>query len=135
MLQNVLAYQISQDAASFYATMSGLEGHIRVQFDFEHFKGASIQTHGNATSGNAKFRLADSPAVKHVWPVYIYNRPRLDAVEVQPSGRSVRSDTFSPHVMMQVDQLRAQGIDGQGVKIAAIDSGVSCAVAPLCARN
>lgn len=37
-------------------------------------------------------------------------------------------DTFTPHVMTQVDMLRADGITGKGVKIAVIDTGVSLAL-------
>lgn len=38
------------------------------------------------------------------------------------------ADTFTPHVMTQVDLLRADGITGKGVKIAVVDTGVSPAL-------
>ncbi|TQV99640.1 subtilisin [Cordyceps javanica] len=100
--------------------------HVRVHFDFEHFKGASIQVNDSQVATNATYALyrSRSPAAKNVWPVYVYDRPILDATEVTPSGLNARDDTYSPHVMMQVDQLRAQGFDGKGVKLAVIDSGV-----------
>ncbi|KAG5938400.1 hypothetical protein E4U59_003799 [Claviceps monticola] len=33
-------------------------------------------------------------------------------------------DTFSPHVMTQVDKLRAKGITGKGIKVAVVDTGI-----------
>lgn len=35
------------------------------------------------------------------------------------------ADTYSPHLMTQVNRLRDQGIVGRGVKVAVIDTGVS----------
>ncbi|KAG6010944.1 hypothetical protein E4U21_002614 [Claviceps maximensis] len=34
------------------------------------------------------------------------------------------ADTFSPHVMTQVDKLRARNITGAGVKLALVDTGI-----------
>ncbi len=108
--------------------------HVRVHFDFEDFKGVSIQVHDNAAATNAAYSLfgGGSRAAKNMWPVYAYDRPGFNVTEVAPSGRNIRADTFSPHVMMQVDQLRAQGFDGKGVKLAAIDSGVSLTAGAHC---
>lgn len=42
----------------------------------------------------------------------------------QAFKRDPIKDTFSPHVMTQVDQLHAKKITGQGARIALLDSGV-----------
>lgn len=39
--------------------------------------------------------------------------------------RQATADTFSPHVMTQVDRLRSQGVVGEGIKVAVVDTGVS----------
>lgn len=39
--------------------------------------------------------------------------------------RQATTDEFSPHVMTQVDRLRNQGVDGKGIKVAIVDTGVS----------
>ena len=36
----------------------------------------------------------------------------------------IQGDAFSPHVMTQVDRLKAEGITGNGVRIGIIDTGV-----------
>lgn len=105
--------------------MGGNLNHVRVQFNFENFKGVSIQLSENQTASNATFSLHQTPSVKKVWPVHVYDRPDFDVIEANPSALNARADNFSPHVMMQVDQLRSYGYDGQGVKLAVIDSGVS----------
>ena len=74
------------------------------------------------------------PEVRQIWPVRIFSVPKDEVVwtgnspmEVANAGLQRRqeagNDTFSPHVMTQVDQLRAQGITGEGVRIAVIDTG------------
>lgn len=40
-------------------------------------------------------------------------------------ARQQMTDTFTPHVMTQVDQLRDRGVTGKGIKIAILDTGVS----------
>ncbi|KAG6061713.1 hypothetical protein E4U17_000053 [Claviceps sp. LM77 group G4] len=72
-------------------------------------------------------------AVKQMWPVRILSANT--ATKAQVVGESLKNgifmrdgtlpkDTFAPHVMTQVDRLRAKGITGKGVKIAVIDSGI-----------
>lgn len=110
-----------------------------MEFNYELFKGVSIQLNESDTAEDRAAQLASLPAVKSIWPVRLYERPTLiDAVapgnssenrvveralhKRQPNGTS---DGNAPHVMTQVDRLHAEGITGKGVKIAVIDSGVS----------
>ncbi|KAM3528042.1 hypothetical protein NHJ13051_002584 [Beauveria bassiana] len=122
----IVEYEDGHNANSIAAAMGAHLDHVRVHFDFETFKGVSIQVNESEAMGTtARSLFASSGAVKNMWPVYAYDRPSFNATEVVPSGRSTRAeDTFSPHVMMQVDQLRARGFDGKGVKLAVLDSGV-----------
>lgn len=39
--------------------------------------------------------------------------------------RQATADTYSPHVMTQVDRLRNKGFVGKGIKVAVVDTGVS----------
>ncbi|KAK7754965.1 hypothetical protein SLS62_003049 [Diatrype stigma] len=91
------------------------------------------------------------PRVKNVWPVRIvkfkeslklansnsqsakapvFNTRRTAETtgsKRQGDGRDddeTAEDTFSPHVITQVDKLRAEGITGKGIRIAIVDSGV-----------
>ncbi|KAM3557622.1 hypothetical protein MY1884_004418 [Beauveria asiatica] len=121
----IVEYEDGHNATSIAAALGARLDHVRVHFDFETFKGVSVQVDdGEAMGTTARSLFASSGAVKNMWPVYVYDRPSFTATEVVPSGRSIRADTFSPHVMMQVDQLRARGFDGKGVKLAVLDSGV-----------
>ena len=38
------------------------------------------------------------------------------------------NDTFTPHLMTQVNKFRDAGITGKGIKVAVIDTGVSCSL-------
>lgn len=86
----------------------------------------------NDRADSRAFSIASTATVKNVWPVREHSRPN---VTVHSSGKpgpedlEMRqdngSDTFGPHVMTQVDKLRAEGYTGKGVKIALIDTGVS----------
>lgn len=76
--------------------------------------------------------IASTATVKNVWPVREHARPNATVHSSgKPGPRDLEkrqdngSDTFGPHVMTQVDKLRAEGYTGKGVKIALIDTGVS----------
>lgn len=73
-----------------------------------------------------------------VWPLKLYNVPTYtidwvageDALADNSRGeaaaaRQAPADTFSPHVMTQVNQLRDEGVVGKGIKVAVVDTGVS----------
>ena len=114
--------------------MGAIEGNAtkRMDLNFKLFKGVSIKFKDVETAEESAAQLAESPAVKNVWQVKLFPSPQHtvhstggvagNALSRRQAGGD---DTFSPHVMTQVDQLRAKGITGKGIKIAVIDTGVS----------
>ena len=96
------------------------------------FKGCSFQLHDVPDSSTALREIANLAAVKQVWPVRATQeheeRPvtqGFDAPNTSPIlKRQATNATYSPHVMTQIDKLRAKGITGKGVRVAVIDSGV-----------
>lgn len=130
--------------SSFYDALKadGLEVESRMDLNYRFFKGVSFQVKQSNTShhDSTLFRrqMDASPRIKNVWPVRTIklDMPEDNGAPVKPapsnsrikrqdviSGNSTK-DTFSPHVMTQVDKLREQGITGKGLRIAIIDSGV-----------
>ncbi|ATY60568.1 Peptidase subtilisin-related [Cordyceps militaris] len=124
----IVEYQDGHNSASVVAAMGTHLDHVRAHFNFAHFKGVSIQVNDSVEARSAAYGMSstasEASAAKNIWPVYAYDRPVLNATLAAPFARRARDDTYTPHVMMQVDQLRALGFDGKGVKVAAIDSGV-----------
>jgi subtilisin family serine protease len=114
----------------------------RRDLDFELFKGCSFDLPDNATAMDVSAAIdyiSRMPAVKHIWP----NEARAirkssasqaiiagrDTAAASPSSglnarQAAAQDTWSTHVMTQVDRLRAEGITGKGVKVAVVDSGI-----------
>ncbi|PHH92819.1 hypothetical protein CDD83_4728 [Cordyceps sp. RAO-2017] len=112
-----------------------------MKLDFELFKGVSVQMTDskNMKATQKAAKIAAMPAVKNIWPVRLYDmpKPKVEWIGTTPrpeaAGRiAARSDgvfnetgdTFSPHVMTQVDKLRAKGFTGKGIKIAVVDTGI-----------
>ncbi|TKW56871.1 Minor extracellular protease vpr [Colletotrichum tanaceti] len=105
------------------------------------------------TTTDMSRRIAEMPGVKGVWPVRTVRMPTPKPISVgrrsntnnperrasgtgggagkrqedHPPGNNNTdsdSDTFTPHVMTQVDRLRAEGFTGKGIRIAVVDSGI-----------
>ncbi|KAG5930375.1 hypothetical protein E4U42_001620 [Claviceps africana] len=108
----------------------------RIDFNYENFRGRSVQFYDNKLAEDKLAELAALPVVKGVHPVQRFSLPKpqvkwraqdvsgFDEATLQRRGADGQPDTFSTHVMTQVDKLRAKGITGRGVKLALIDSGV-----------
>jgi hypothetical protein len=104
-----------------------------MKLDYKLFKGASIQFNDIDKAEELAAEVAAMPAIKQVWPVRKYHVPEHtvhwvsgDSVsDAEALKRQTENDTFSPHLMTQVNLLREQGIVGDGIKIAVIDTGVS----------
>ncbi|KZL86648.1 subtilisin carlsberg [Colletotrichum incanum] len=129
---------------SFYEGLQadGLDVESRMDLSNTLFKGVSFQVKNLSAENHnpTLFRrqMEASPRIKSVWPVRIIklNTPENNSASPKPDIRNVRDkrqgtalgnstkDTFSPHVMTQVDKLREQGVTGKGVRIAVIDSGI-----------
>ncbi|KAG6170215.1 hypothetical protein E4U51_001028 [Claviceps purpurea] len=123
-----------QDVSAFEKSMTG-DGKTRMKLEFELFNGLSFQLHDLKTSKEKVAKYAAMPAVKAVHPVMLYDMPNPKVEWIAPKGSTFKQlglapraeggpDTFSPHVMTQVDKLRAKGITGKGIKIAIVDSGI-----------
>lgn len=116
------------------------DGDTRLELDYELFKGVSIQLKETDKAEEKAAKLASMPAVKEVWPVRKVPMPdpkiewvatpediknadlgQSPIVSRAPPGE----DQYPPHVMTQVDKLRADGVRGKGIKIAVVDTGVS----------
>jgi subtilisin family serine protease len=114
--------------------VSSLDGEASLRRDlrFKLFKGASIQFENVKKAEEVAAKVAEMPQVKRVFPVRRYPVPHHtvhstgDNVEAMLSKRQESgNDTFTPHLMTQVNKFRDAGITGKGIKIAVIDTGVS----------
>lgn len=117
------------------------QGTKRMQLEFKLFRGVSVQLSDLQGAEQRAALFAAMPAVRNVWPVRLYRMPSpkvewigsggpLQAEPRRLAGRSEEvahgeaRDDFTPHVMTQVDKLRAQGITGKGTRIAVVDTGI-----------
>ncbi|KAG6117851.1 hypothetical protein E4U13_000733 [Claviceps humidiphila] len=130
----IFELELGQDVSAFEQSMAG-DGTTRMKLEFELFNGLSFQLHDVKTAKQKVAKYAAMPAVKAVHPVIIYHVPNPKIEWIAPNGSNYERsglasraegglDTFSPHVMTQVDKLRAKGITGKGIKIAVVDSGI-----------
>ncbi|TLD19593.1 hypothetical protein PspLS_09337 [Pyricularia sp. CBS 133598] len=121
------------DTATFRNEIAS-DAHVKMDLKFELFKGASIQFHDSDHAEETAAKVAEMPAIRRIWPQRLYkipdykvswagNLPDAQAKAVM-RRQSDGNDTFTPHLMTQVNQLRNKGIVGKGVKVAVIDSGV-----------
>ena len=127
----------SKDTARIYSDVK-TQGKVRMEFDYKLFKGVSVQMNDVDKAEESIMRMASSSAVKNVWPVMLYSpaSPVVDwsshadfkspLLHKRQSDGNETTDGFAPHVMTQIDKLHAKGIKGKGIKIAVIDTGVSC---------
>jgi subtilisin family serine protease len=129
-----------QDAESFYAGLAERDLSVtgRMNMSFSLFRGASFHLKDVLPDESARARLMDVPGVKNLWPIRSIPRPNDEVLWTGDNNTSAAvppvvnrrqsddngKDTYTPHVMTQVDQLRAEGITGKGVRIGVIDVGV-----------
>ncbi|KAI0161371.1 peptidase S8/S53 domain-containing protein [Xylariaceae sp. FL1272] len=130
----VVEFEAAHDPAEFF-DLVGSMADMRMSYDHSLFKGASIQFHNVDKAEEAVSKLMDLKAVKNMWPNRIYSLPKDKIVwtgkasaakktEATKKRATNTTDTFTPHVMTQVDKLRAKGYVGSGIKVGVIDSGV-----------
>lgn len=115
-----------------------------MDLNYKLFKGASIQFKDLEKAEDTAAQVANMPAVKNMWPVKLYSVPThtVHSTGDDSTGAFTKrqaagagNDTFTPHVMTQVNQLRDKGITGKGIKIAVIDTGVSESRKVSCAAH
>ncbi|KAI2487821.1 peptidase [Pyrenophora tritici-repentis] len=128
----------NETLSSFYASLeaNGVHAKHRMDLSFRLFKGCSFQVTGssaNSTVSDSRSflsKLQAVPQIGKVWPSEIIRRsPRPEDVTASAQNTRVKrqtqqEDTFSPHVMTQVDKLHNEGITGKGFRISVVDSGV-----------
>ncbi|KAF2723337.1 subtilisin-like protein [Polychaeton citri CBS 116435] len=134
----IVEYTQDESTDAFYSSL-GQAGHAvshRLDLKYNLFKGVSFQLQNVSSEKEAVQKIQAMSQVKNIWPVRIYNVPKDEVVwtgkeKVAPSAAGLQKrqsgnskDTFSPHVMTQVDKLRAEGVTGKGVRVAVIDTGV-----------
>ncbi|KAI6087479.1 subtilisin-like protein [Hypoxylon rubiginosum] len=128
----IVEFEDSQDSAEFFSHI-GSKAETRMNLDYKLFKGASIQFKDLKTAEQEATKLNSLASVKQVWPNRVYSLPKDEVVWTGQAGgvdyirnvkRQLGNDTFTPHVMTQVEKLRSEGVTGKGIKIGIIDSGV-----------
>ncbi|KAL2020021.1 hypothetical protein VTK56DRAFT_8924 [Thermocarpiscus australiensis] len=125
----IVEYEQDQDSAAFVRQLGG-KASLRKDLRFKLFKGASIQFEDTEDADKLAAKVAQMPTVKRVYPVRRYPVPQHtvhstgNAVEeVIAKRQEASNDTFTPHLMTQVNKFRDAGITGKGIKIAVIDTG------------
>ncbi len=110
----------------------GEDASKRMDLNYKLFKGVSIKFKDLDKAEDKAAEIADLPAVKNMWPVKLFSVPQHTVLSVRDAAgdgisrrQQAGNDTFTPHLMTQVNQLRDKGITGKGIKIAVIDTGVS----------
>ncbi|CAN8097841.1 unnamed protein product [Discula destructiva] len=138
----LVEFSDGHDNTSFFASLqaSGFFPTPRMNLNHTLFKGASFRINNDAGRGDQQVSMiAAMPAVKTVWPLRNYSIPdvrrrnfmmnpnatiaMLEDAHITNEEAKTR-DTFSTHVMTQVDRLHAQGNTGQGIRIGIVDTGV-----------
>ncbi|KAG6107516.1 hypothetical protein E4U13_006917 [Claviceps humidiphila] len=128
----IVELEAGHDHAAVLDNING-EASTRMVLDYKLFRGLSFQFHDIQAAEKRSKEIAAMPAVKQMWPVRLVPRQSIDGALVvgttQDSSVVKRNDvllkdTFAPHMMTQVDRLRAKGITGKGVKVALIDGGI-----------
>ncbi|ORY66572.1 peptidase S8/S53 domain-containing protein [Pseudomassariella vexata] len=129
------------DASSLYDELraNAIEVQHRKNLNYKLFKGASFRV-SNVTESEAeaiKNQIFGKSQVKNIWPVRKIQFPQPTPISTGGNSTSAaaaanaflkrqtnENDTFTPHVMTQVNKLRAEGITGKGIKIGVVDTGV-----------
>ncbi|KAG5966304.1 hypothetical protein E4U57_002894 [Claviceps arundinis] len=128
----IVELEDGHDHAAVLDNING-EASTRMVLDYKLFRGLSFQFHDIQAAERRSKEIAAMAAVKQMWPVKLVSRQAIgDALvlgtpqdsKVTVGGDILPKDTFVPHMMTQVDKLRAKGITGKGVKVALIDSGI-----------
>ncbi|KAG5974449.1 hypothetical protein E4U58_003065 [Claviceps cyperi] len=128
----IVELEDGHDHAAVLNNING-EASTRMVLDYKLFRGLSFQFHNIQAAEKRSKEIAAMPAVKQMWPVKLVSRQAIgDALvvgtpqdsNVTVGGDMLPKDTFVPHMMTQVDKLRAKGITGKGVRVALIDTGV-----------
>ncbi|KAL8383386.1 hypothetical protein RB595_006913 [Gaeumannomyces hyphopodioides] len=131
----IVEYEDGHDDPAKFKDTIAPDAEVKMDLRSKIFTGASIVFHDKEHVDETAEKVAALPAVKRMWPVRRYsipeykvewagNLPDAQSRELMRRQGSAGNDTFSPHVMTQVNQLRDKGVTGKGIKVAVIDSGI-----------
>ncbi|KAF6786177.1 subtilisin-like serine protease pr1c [Colletotrichum sojae] len=137
----IVEWETDIDTSSTFYRDIGLSIEHRMDFKYRLFKGASFKVTNTtvAAHGDIAAEIAARPEVRAVWPVRTIHIPTPKPVFVGKKTTSATStsqllrnlrrqngepDVYAPHVMTQVDRLRAEGYTGKGIRIGVVDSGI-----------
>lgn len=132
----IFEFEDDHDCADFFAKAS-TAGKTRIKYNYKLFKGASIQLNDIDNAEDISAEMALMPGIKKKWPVQVFSLPKpevhwtgtpgMEYTAVQKEDlqeRDLSNDTYTPHVMTQIDKLRDEGVTGKGLKVALVDTGV-----------
>ncbi|KAL1881283.1 hypothetical protein Daus18300_001135 [Diaporthe australafricana] len=137
----VVEFMDGHDHTSFYGSLrtDGVDVSPRMNMSFKLFNGASFSITNLTGDTQTASKISVMPAVKRIWPMRLYPAPEVqrlsspshhstqhnfDFVSRSNNAAAAGNNTFSPHVMTQVDRLHDAGYTGEGARIAIIDTGV-----------
>ncbi|KAI3391367.1 hypothetical protein diail_7476 [Diaporthe ilicicola] len=137
----VVEFVDGHDHTSFYGSLraNGIDVEPRMNMSFKLFNGVSFSITDLAGETKAASKISVMPSVKRIWPMRLYPAPdvqhlrtahhlgpqeTVEFVSKPNNATTADKDSFSPHVMTQVDKLHAAGYTGEGARIAIIDTGV-----------
>ncbi|KAK6070487.1 peptidase [Seiridium cupressi] len=123
------------DVDVFYQGLitDGIEVDHRMDLRYNLFRGVSFHLKDVQNLNETAEAIAGHQKVKNIWPVRRLSFPKLDPLSVGNNATALAAlarrqqdpeDTFSPHVMTQVNRLHDEGITGEGIRIGLIDTGV-----------
>ncbi|KAM0334451.1 hypothetical protein ACHAQA_001478 [Verticillium albo-atrum] len=130
----LIEFEHQADTAAFH---KAYEGHAikRRDLNYTLFHGTSIHFRDLDTAEEKAAELGKMDGVKSIRTLREYHRPNDEVIWTGNSGREYQKsrkrdsdyrdhDSFTPHLMTQVDKLRDEGYTGKGFKIAVIDTGI-----------
>jgi subtilisin family serine protease len=119
---------------TFYASLAASDVQVEPRMDltFRFFKGVSFQlkrSSSNSSDWDFLRQMKAQPQVANIWPTQIITRTGQGGAAIPAQRKHIKrqselEDTFSTHVMTQVDKLHAEGVTGKGYRVAIVDSGI-----------
>jgi len=108
------ASSLASERTKFKSALKGAGVQAKERFDYRNlWNGYSLQMSATEAS-----RVARLPGVAAVYPVVNIERPP------QPDDSGSTIDVVNAIALTGVDEARAQGWDGKGVKVGIIDTGI-----------